>query len=449
MSVSHEPPASDKPTTATNSDAPPRPALSVVVSAKDPADKVWRDKLIRVGKTPKPILANALIPLREAPIWRGVLRYDALALRIEVSQPPPWVRETPKDGWKPRPWTDQDDRLCAEWLQQKGILIGPPGAADAAEVVAHENSFHPVREYLSSLRWDGKPRLNTWLHTYFGVDPLPYHEIVGAKWLISAVARAMKPGIKVDCMLILEGKQGLGKGRSLAALVPKTSWLSTDVKDFGSLESARSLAGRWIIESAELEGLRGKHGNKPIGEDAKAFLSRDIDIYRAPYGRRTQDHPRQCIFAGTTNQAESLTDVTGNRRFWPVTCTQARPDELARDRDQIWGEALYRFQQGEHWWLETPEEQALAAEQQDARVERDPFEEKIAEFLNGKEEITSAQLFEHLEYPKTRWTTGEARRLGSILRTLGWAGQLSRKGETRNKNVFRPKAPPTGTGGGD
>lgn len=444
MSISHDPPATDKSTVSANGEAPAKPALTVVASNAKPAKEAWIAKLIRSGTNgpPKPVLANALLPLREAAAWRGVLRYDALALRVEVSRPPPWVREMPEDGWKPRPWTDQDDRLCAEWLQRQGILIGPPGAADAAETVAYENSFHPVREYLRSLKWDGTSRLNLWLHTYFGAEPLPYHELVGSKWIISAVARAMKPGEKVDCMLILEGRQGLGKGRSLAALMPKTAWLSTDVKEFGSLESARSLAGRWIIESAELEGLRGKQGNKPIGEDAKAFLSRDIDIYRAPYGRRTQDHPRQCIFAGTTNQAESLTDITGNRRFWPVACQQARPDELIRDRDQLWAEALHRYQQGEKWWLETSEDQAVAAEQQEARVEGDPLEEKIAAYLEGKDEVTTSDLFAHLEYPTARWTTGEARRLGGLLRKQGWSGELSRRGETRNKNVFRPKLQP-------
>lgn len=442
MSISHELPASDKSTPTTNGETSPKSALSVVVSDPKLAAAHWKNKLLRSGKAGPPlkVLANALVPLRHAAEWQGVLRYDALALRVETSLPPPWVREIPVGGWVPHPWTDQDDLLCAEWLQRQGIMVGPPGAADAVEVVAHENSFHPVRDYLGELSWDGQPRLNKWLEVYFGCEAAAYNEIVGPKWLISAVARAMRPGCKVDCMLIMEGAQGLGKSRSLAALVHKTAWLSTDVKEFGSLESARSLAGRWIIESAELEGLRGKHGNRPIGEDAKAFLSRDIDIYRAPYGRRVQDHPRQCVFAGTTNQSESLTDVTGNRRFWPIACTTARPDELALARDQLWAEALHRYRLDEVWWLEKEEDQLLAAEQQEARFEPDPLEDDVRRYIAKLEEVTITELLEEvMELPLAKVTRSDQRRLGDILRHIGWERLLSRKGATRGRKVFRPK----------
>lgn len=417
---------------AKSSSKPPK------LASVDTRNPPWYRLLIKSGQAFKPNLANALTFLRHAEEWSERLRYDALALRIELRKAPPsptWPKFTGE--WIPRPWDDQDDRLLAEWLQRLKIDVKVGLAADAAETVAREHRYHPIENYLEGLQWDGQPRVHRWLTDYFGVEPSPYHEAVGMRWLLSAVARAMQPGCKVDCMLILEGAQGAGKGRSLEALVPVRAWFSDDVKEFGSLESARQLAGKWIIESSELEGIKGTSGKKAINEGVKAFLSRSIDNYRAPYGRRAQDHPRQCIFAGTTNQSEIFTDATGNRRFWPVKCETARPDELYKIRDQLWAETLVLYKQGMKWWLDTPELLALARTAQDDRFEVDPLEPDVAEFLEKEEFVILADVACYVFNKKVHELTAtDQDRTIRMLTRLGWEKGRSKSGPMRDKRGY-------------
>lgn len=411
---------------------PIKTAKLSVVSSKTPE---WYRLLIKSGQNFKPNIANALTTLRHAEEWRGVLQYDALARRIEVHLPPPSPPWPKHEGeWIPRPWDDQDDRLYAEWLQRLKVDVKINTAADAAETAARERPFHPVQRYLKSLVWDGEPRVHRWLTDYFGAAESPYHEAVGTRWLISAVARAMQPGCKVDCMLILEGAQGVGKGRCFEALVKDREWFSDGIKEFGSLESARQLAGKWIIESSELEGIKGTSGRKAISEGVKAFLSRSIDNYRAPYGRRAQDHPRQCIFAGTTNQSEIFTDATGNRRFWPVECSTARPEELRAMRDQLWAESLHLYNQGVKWWLDSPELQALALGAVEDRFEVDPLEDTATKKLSTQEFVTLGEIACHCfnkELPEI--TASDLERMKAILIRLGWKKGKSFKKETYNR----------------
>lgn len=414
------------------------PTLRIVTKTVSP--HAWRAGLKRRGNKKdaavEKILTNAIHALRCAPAWKGVFQYDALALQIRALKPPPYATQEQKSAWTPRVWTDDDDRRTTEWLQREDILVGTEITAAAVETVALENRVWPVRDYLRGLEWDGVQRIDTWLTTFFGAEDCEYHRVVGAKWLLSAVARAMLDDAKVDTILILEGAQGIGKGRAIEALMPNRSWYTDSIKEFLSTEAARQLAGKWIIESSELEGLKG---NGKSEEGVKAFLSRVIDNYRAPWGRRAQDHPRRCVFIGTTNKSEILTDVTGNRRFWPVKCTTARPDDLREVKNQLWAETYDRFSRKERmqWWL-TPEETVLAKAAQEARMEADILEPKAIGLLRGVKEITigdlSTMLFDMEAHEISMQQVARVRR---ILEHLKWEKHRSWIAGHYGKVVYR------------
>lgn len=404
-----------------------------VKSLEAERDRRWLQRLKHSGGGKGPIkktLANTLIALRQAPEWKNALKYDASALTVVLDRRPPWDKGT--GAWPPRLWTDQDDRLLAEWLQQNNIDVGDKTASDAAQTVARERSFHPIRDYLDGLTWDGIPRVENWLATYLGAKPSDYHREVGRRWLISGVARIYRPAVKADCMLILEGQQGSGKSTALKALGGE--WFTDEIGELGSKDAAMSIAGRWIIEFGELEEFKGASL-----ERLKAFLSRTIDRFRPPYGRAVVDSPRQCIFAGTTNPEEYLHDSTGNRRFWPVKCFVIDIFALKRDRDQLWAEAKSLFEAGYSWWLETAELQNLAALAQEDRFLVDPWEQEVAEYLTGKTEKTIAQVLKDVfKIDVAQTTRKEQHRIGAILRRLGWERHQLDAGGIRTR-VFRPK----------
>ena len=203
----------------------------------------------------------------------------------------PWVQDVSGQCW-----TDQEDRLTADWLQRNGILVDVSTAAQAAQTVAKDRSFHPVRNYLETVAWDGVQRLDRWLATYLGAEDTNYTRAVGARWLISAVARIYRPGVKADCCLILEGPQGIKKSTALKTLAG--AYFTDELADLGSKDSALQTRGVWIIELSELDTL----SRSEVGR-IKAFMSRTTDRFRPPYGKRLIESPRQCVFAGTVNHS--------------------------------------------------------------------------------------------------------------------------------------------------
>jgi putative DNA primase/helicase len=212
--------------------------------------------------------------------------------------------------------------------------------------VARLTPSHPVRNYLNGLRWDGQHRIDSWLTRYMGVAQSHYSNAVGSKWLISAVARVMRPGSKVDTALVLEGKQGIGKSRALRIL--GGDWFTDNLGDLREKDTLLQLAGKWIVELGELDAI-SRHESTQV----KAFLSRQEDVYRVPFGRVSESFPRQCVFAGTTNSDTHLKDETGNRRWWPVRCQKIDLAALAQDRDQLWAEAFAMFKEGKNWYLDS------------------------------------------------------------------------------------------------
>lgn len=357
----------------------------------------WRDILIKnKDLNPRALLANAITALREAPEWFGVLAYNEFSMGTVALRPAPWGA-APEREWIPgREWTDNEDRLLTNWLQREGIAVGVEVAAQAVQTVAMERRFHPVRDYLDSLTWDGTGRIDSWLSLYLGAETTPYTEAVGARWLMSAVARIYQPGAKVDHCLILEGPQGTRKSTVFKTLGGE--WFTDEIADIGSKDASMQTIGTWIIEISELDSLSRVETGK-----IKAFLSRTTDRFRPPYGRRVITSPRQCVFGGSVNHATYLRDETGGRRFWPIAYSSIRVDELSRDRDQIWAEAVSRYRAGECWWLDSEDLNQAAAMEQKQRLLGETWDVEIAEWLKSP-----TQRFDHTGHPIQPFTSTPA-----------------------------------------
>lgn len=241
-------------------------------------------------------------------------------------------------------------------------------------VVAQTNRYHPVRDYLQSLQWDGKPRVDNWLSTYAGAEDSYVHREFGRVTLLGAVWRVMQPGCKFDTMLVLEGAQGTFKSSLVRALGGE--WFA-DGLGLGSdaKVTIEKTGGRWIVEIPELSGM-----SRRDTEAIKAQLSTQEDISRLAYGRFTSEVPRQFILIGTTNDGRYLRDLTGNRRFMPVAVGEIDLEGFRRDRDQIWAEAYARVAKGEHAYLPQAAAQE-AIEAQERRLVEDPVSEKLQGLL--------------------------------------------------------------------
>lgn len=383
----------------------------------------WAARLRRNEKGKiMPDEANVDIALRNAPPVAGLVRYNAFSNRQEITRNPPWREVAPGSQW-----SDRDDTALMQWMQREGILIrSTQSISKCVESVARDAEFHPVRDYLKALQWDGTPRLSTWLTKYMGATgDEQYLTAVGRRWPISAVARVMRPGCQADHTIVLEGLQGAGKSRTARALAVNPEWFADRLPDLHSADAAIQLAGCWVVELAELAAVR-----RAENEAVKGYLSRTHDNYRPPYGRYRISVPRQCVFIGSTNETAYLTDRTGNRRYWPVACGDIDIEYLERDRDQIWAEAYQAFQNGEPWYLDNDEQQ-LAAAEQDERVVVTELEQEVASYLerlelSGTREVDVKQILVyalHLEPDKADYAE-RAGRVGNqvvgVLRAQGW-----------------------------
>ncbi len=380
----------------------------------------WRDALIRDGKGKiKENHANTIVFLRDAPEWVDLIRYNIFADRIIATRCPVSHDGIGSEEW-PRDWRDSDDLIVLEWLQrERGFDIHRETVTNAITTVAQRARFHPIRNYLDGLKWDGVSRIDRWLTTYYGADETKkYVSAVGACWLISAIARVRQPGCKADCMLVLEGEQGVKKSQSIKVLAGE--WECDSLPEIGSKDSMQQLRGVWLIEMAEMDAL----GRAEISR-IKAFLTTQRDRYRASYGRLTQDYERECVFVGTCNRNDYLRDDTGGRRFWPVAVKDIDIEGLARDRDQLWAEAQDQYSKGRAWWLEDDEIKIEASAEQDARYQTDAWEERVAKYLRDKGMIErGVSIGDVLQYAidlePGKWGRGEQMRASSCLKRLGW-----------------------------
>ena len=323
-------------------------------------------------------LASVVHALESLPEWAGVLASSELDQRVVFRRAPPLP--APDAALAGSAVRDRDiDRIRHAFEESHGVVLSKQNVVDAVRIVADRHAFHPVREYLEGLSWDGIPRAERWLEDYACVHPAAdahghtrLVRSVARKWLVSCVARAMRPGCKVDTMLILEGRQGIGKSRALAALAGERFFCDAAI-DFGSKDACQTLQGVWIFELAELDAILRRDPSV-----VKAFLSRPTDRFRVPYGRAPENVPRSVVFAGTVNHGSYLRDTTGNRRYWVVRCDGPLDvDGLSAARDALWAEATHLYRRGETWHL-GPEDDALMAAEHETRLEIDPWEEALS-----------------------------------------------------------------------
>lgn len=304
---------------------------------------------------------------------------------------------------------------------------------------AFDNMFHPVRDYLYSLRWDGEPRINTWLAQYGGAvdasdssEHLTYLEAVSSIVLIAAVRRVMHPGCKYDEMLVLESQQGLSKSSALRALCPQDEWFSDDLPlNVDAKEIIERTLGKWIIEASDLVG-----GRKADRDHLKSMLSRQIDgPARMAYAHVPVERPRQFIIIGTTNTAEYLVDMTGSRRIWPVKVQRFDVQGLTNDRDQLWAEAVVREAAGES--IRLPEMLWEAAgSHQEARREVDAWEEIIEGVVRrlepstvGRLQVATSELWQALGIETSRRDRAGAKRISEIMQRFGFERTNVRVGD--------------------
>ncbi|MGR0183201.1 VapE domain-containing protein [Azospirillum aestuarii] len=422
--------------TATPSDPRP-PALP------HPADRATADATRRhhgwYGECPAlsaagtvlPALANVLLALRRAPEWDGVLAYDEMRRQTVLLRPIPAHGRPPPNFWEPRALTDGDVTVAQEWMQISGFpRLSRDTTHQAIVQAAKENAFHPVRDWLESLRWDGIPRLSggttadgeviePWTAHYLGSENSPYTAGIGRMFMIAMVARIFKPGCKVDYMLILEGLQGLLK--SSACRVLGGDFFSDSMpNDVTSKDAQQHLRSLWLIEIGELHAL-----SKVEVTAIKAFITRQVEKFRPSYGREEVEEPRQNVFVGTTNKDAYLRDETGARRFWPIKVgldgQPCRVEELKRDRDQLFAEAVHLFRSGAPWWPDRDFERQHIKPEQDDRFEEDVWTEAVTGYLRDKDQATVWEVArDALKIETPRIGTADARRISAVMEALGW-----------------------------
>ncbi|MBW2255339.1 MAG: bifunctional DNA primase/polymerase [Deltaproteobacteria bacterium] len=412
----------------------------------------WRDRLLRTASKPdgtpgnvRPTLGNARVYMQSHPDLQGHLSHDVRRQVYEWTTPPPWA-----PGDRPHALRKADAVDLASWLQSREhVAFSVSPLLDAMEAECEARPYDLVNDYLTALSWDGTARVETWLSDHLGAPSTPYTAAVGAAWLVSAVARVLSPGCQSDHMLVLEGPQGVGKSRSLAALGGR---FYADVSlDPGDKDSVMALHGPWLVEWGELAGMSRRES-----EAVKAFVSRRTDRVRPSYGRYVLDLPRRCVLAATTNDNAYATDITGNRRYWPVVVTRTRPRRLEAARDHLWAEAVEMYHAGANWWLD-PETETLAAEEQADRTGMPPWMETIDHAihrgqLSGRGWVSSSDLLgdECIGLRPRDQTTAAAREVARIMARIGWPCTRRRRGtEGYLRGYSRPEggqAPISGPG---
>ena len=365
----------------------------------------------------KPVSSEALKRMRELALPIG---FNDFKQAIAVTGPLPW--DTARHLSYPRDWTDTDEAALRMALQQFPGMgrIAIDAVLGALKVYVDGRRFNPVVDYLSALRWDGLPRLDGLFVNYFAAKNVEFARLIGAKFLIGMVARAMRPGCQRDEMLILEGEQGLRKSTALKLLAGGDEYFADSLPNMHDKDAKMLLHGNWLIEVGELAGL-----SKSDVRDVKAFITFKTDKYRPPYGKNVISAPRSSVFAATTNAETYLTDPTGARRFWPVRCGAVDLDGLGRDRDQLFAEAVVRFNAGERWWLDGAAEIALAGAETDERAENDPWHEAVIGYANSVAAmglpVSMSLVFKMaLQLPFSAQDRAKTGRVAAILRKEGF-----------------------------
>lgn len=406
-------PAADKAKPKTGTPARPK-----IVNLADARSEGWMDQLQRSDRGFKGNDYNVTVALETAPELSGKFGWDVRQLAYVA------LTETPA-GPAGR-WTDSHSAKLAVWLQKLGLPITMRHVETALAAVTRRQEVDPLGEYLSDLSWDGHERIGTWLADYCQADASPANSIMGSKFLIGAVARALRPGCKMDTMLVLEGDQG--KRKSMAIKILGGDYTGENLPDFHSKDAMQIVGCKWIIEVSELAAAR-----RSEREAIKSFITRREDTFRPPYGRHPITVPRWSVLIGNYNPdgVGILEDSTGGRRFWIVGVGEIDAAKLTEDRDQLWAEAVHCYRRGDEWWL-SEDEQSPVAVQQLSRTDDDEWLAAIERWLATDPQtgeprleevghVTSAQVATGaLAIPLERLSRSTQMRVVRCLITLGF-----------------------------
>lgn len=383
--------------------------------------------LITSKDRPLPIESNVGFEVERYERYAGRLWYDVIQMRV-------W--HTLNDRSVPEQWSDSKAYNECQFVQTHLGLLNMKRALveEGFLYVPAAKKYHrnPLIDDIESEQWDGTPRLEEMFITGFGAPDTGYAREVGRCWMLSAIARAYDPGCQVDTMLILEGKQGIGKSQALKILGGR--WYVEMRADIGEKDFILAAHSGWIADIIELGAFKYADFTRIKGE-----ITARVDTIRVPYGRAVEDRPRRFVLTGTTNTRDYLRDETGNRRFWPIECNAAQGDTInlawvRQFRGQLLAEALARYRAGESWWSNDPSILAETAAVQNARMEHDPWEEQVTVILANassyrtvptdfgfKHFAASSEILYALGVPVERQNSGTMRRLNHVMAQInGW-----------------------------
>ena len=397
-------------------------------------------------------IKNCLMVFQHDPLLSGVIAYNLLTDRTDVVKPIGYDRSPSAS------MTDTDMKYIRLYLEENYDLTSEKKIIDAADLAAHQNSYHPVRDYLNSLAWDGTERIRYCLHHFLGAEADEYTFQALRLFLLGAIHRAFRPGCKFEVMLCLVGGQGAGKSTFFRLLAGKDEWFSDDLRKLDDENVYRKLQGHWIIEMSEMIAT----ANAKSIEEIKSFLSRQKEVYKIPYETHPADRLRQCVFGGTSNAMDFLPlDRSGNRRFLPVqVCPEQAEVHILEDEaasraylQQVWAEAMTIYRTGD-WKLTFSPEMVryLKAHQKDFMPE-DTKAGMIQAFLDSYagDTVCSKQLYKealnHIFDEPKQW---EIREINEIMNqcVTGWtyfSNPRSFAGYGRQKGWERERAA-TGSG---
>lgn len=388
---------------------------------------------------------NVIEFLSKHPAWHRVLAWDEFAYRVVKLREPPYGGGTGE-------WTDHDHIALGQWLaHEEGLVVRSVDTiARAVTFVAEANTVHPVRQYLRSLEWDKIERLHLWLHEMLGVSDSEYARIAGPMILMNLVARVMEPGCIMRVVPVLIGPQL--KGKSTALQVLGGEWFADSMFVVGDKDAYQNLRGKWLYEISEFHSFGRAEATR-----VKAFVSSRQDTFRASYGMSARDWKRQVCFFATSNKFEIFTDITGSTRFWPFEpgkVGEIRLDLLAQLRDQLFAEAVVRWQRGDRRYPSPEQERDHFATVQERHEVQHPWFTKIREhcqtrWLSGNRRTSVNECLELLgiEMSKVSATTSETLTIVSILQRLGCEKQREGGGSRDyyyaipETVVYQPKGP--------
>lgn len=349
------------------------------VDIPEDSDDSWKDSLNCDKKGNAQSTRNNIVCILENDPAVGRVAFNTFSLsRVFRDELPLWRKKNDTD----MAFRDDDEENIRTYLEAKYGIEAKAKISDALGVVARKNAFHPIRDYLENLEWDGVKRVETLFIDYLGVEDCELYRMCTKAALAACVARILTPGVEHDHVIVLVGAQGVGKSKLLAKLAKNRKWFNDSIDIEGNKTAYEGVRGKWIVEMAELVGFK-----KADTEKLKRFFTSTSDYYRAAYAKYSIDQERQCVFFGTTNDLTFLRDPTGDRRFWPMEVSKERitknqwKDLTGYEIDQIWAEAKYLLENGQELFLSKDLEKEMDI-RRGRYAEDDDWEGIIEKYLN-------------------------------------------------------------------